>query len=338
MASNILVFIFVLFIQKLARSLTMDTLNACLVNLKGKYQCCADYEERNDACFACKTGFYSRMGQPCNSCPENFFGKACVLECNCDSLQRCDNIIGCISRQTTTLSTEHHYSVNTIEATTIEKEFEEDEKGISKRDLFIYSGSVTGIIVIIGLYCCYNKNRRKTVITSTSAIINDTPPAENDGFRNETFELNENVYHTIDENNMVNLGPHENPYLEVVDESPSSDKLTSSSESMKSSNSSTSGYLHPYHSFIATSNDHPYYQTQPVKEANDPTTTNITDDQYQECVTPLEKMTDIVNHSQGTTNQVIKVIVHKGERSCLDSEKDETISSHNKEEIVNSEH
>ncbi|CAC5399277.1 unnamed protein product [Mytilus coruscus] len=209
---------------------------------------------------------------------------------------------------------------------------------ISIRDLLISSGSVTGTIAIIGLCYCYNKHRRKTVINSTATIINDTSTAENDGFRNEIFELNESVYHTIDENNMVNLVPHENPYLEVVDESPSCDKLTSSSESMKSSNSSTSGYLHPYHSFIATSIDHPYDQIQPVKETNDPTTTNITDDQYQECVTPLEKMTDKVNHPQGSTNQVIKVIVHKGERSCLDSEKDETSISHNKEENDNSEH
>ncbi|CAC5399278.1 unnamed protein product [Mytilus coruscus] len=228
------------------------------------------------------------MGQHCIPCPENLHGNGCALQCNCNSQQRCDNINGCVSRQKTTLLTEHHNS------------------GISKRVLVVYSGSVTGVIVIIGLYYCYNKNRRKTVITSTSAIINDTPAAENDGFRNETFELNESVYHTIDENNIVNLVPHENPYLDVVDESPSCDILTSSSESMKSSNSSTSGYLHPYHSFIVSSNDHPYEPIQPVKETNDPTTTNITDDQYQECVTPLEKMTDKVNHPQGSTNQVIK--------------------------------
>ncbi|CAG2226963.1 unnamed protein product [Mytilus edulis] len=229
------------------------------------------------------------MGKPCIPCPENWYGHVCF--CNVTAVD---------------------YKVNTIEASTIEKEFEEDETGISKRDLLIYSGSVTGTILIIGLYYCYNKNRRKTDISSTSANINDSPPPENAGFGNESFEMNESIYHTIDENTMVNLVQQETPYLEVVDESSNSDKLTSSSESMKSSNSSTSDYLHPYHSFIASSNDRSYEQMQPFLKPK------ITDDQYQECVTPLENMTDKVNHPQGITNQVIKVCVHEGEKSSLD--------------------
>ncbi|VDI30951.1 Hypothetical predicted protein, partial [Mytilus galloprovincialis] len=268
------------------------------------FYCCANYEERNNACVACKIGFKSRNGQPCTPCKYKFYGNGCVSQCNCNLLQRCDNIKGCVSRQTATLSTKHHNA------------------GIYIRDLLVSSGSITaGIIASFGFCYCYNKHKRKTAINSPSANINDRPPAENDDVRNETFELNESLYHTIDENNMVNLVLHENPYLEVVDESQSSDKLTSSSESMKSSNSSTSGYLHPYHSFIATLNDHPYDQIQPVKEADDPTTTHITDNQYQECVTPLENMTDKVNHPQRRTNHLIRVCVHEGEGSGLNSEK-----------------
>ncbi|CAC5418422.1 unnamed protein product [Mytilus coruscus] len=142
--------------------------------------------------------------------------------------------------------------------------------GISIQDFLISSGSVTVIIAVLGLYYCYNKHKRKTVINSTPAIINETPPAENDGFRNETFELNENIYHTIDENNMINLVSHDNPYLYVVD-------ALSCSESIKSTSSSTSGYLHPYHSFVASSNDHPYEPMKPVNEAIDLTKSNITE-------------------------------------------------------------
>lgn len=149
--------------------------------------------------------------------------------------------------------------------------------------------------------------------------------------------MDASLYHTIDENKMVDLVTLNDPYLEVVCGSSSSDNLTSGSDSVKSNSSSTSGYLHPYHSLIATDNEHPYEQSQLVYEAHNQTITDITDDQYQDCLTPLENMTETINYPNSNITQVIEVTVHREERSDSISVKNDIKTLYNIKEKINSE-
>ncbi|CAC5396068.1 unnamed protein product [Mytilus coruscus] len=297
-----------------------------------------EYSTWSNKYIACKTGYKSRNGQPCKPCSYNFHGKGCGLKCKCSSLQRCDNINGCISIQTSTLSTEQYnagidYASTYAGVNTVTKESD----GISKRDLLIYSGTVTCIIVLLGLCHCYNKYRKKGGNKLTSGILDDTPRVENNSTDNAVLEMYESVYHTIDEDQMANSVSNHNSYLEVIDRSSSSVKLTSRSESIKSTNSSGSGYLHPYHGLIATSNDHLYEQSRRVNEVIDPNVTDITGDQYQDCFTPTEKKTETLNYLKSNNSQVIEVFVHQEERSYLKSVKDEILTPYDNEEKINSE-
>ncbi|CAG2252260.1 unnamed protein product [Mytilus edulis] len=49
----------------------------------------------------CILGFISRKGNFCEPCATNLFGKGCLQTCRCNELQRCDNIKGCVEKDTT---------------------------------------------------------------------------------------------------------------------------------------------------------------------------------------------------------------------------------------------
>lgn len=189
--------------------------------------------------------------------------------------------------------------------------------------------------MLLGLCHCYNKYRQKGGNKLTLGILDDTPRVENNSSSNEVFEMYESVYHTIDEDKMVNSVSNHNSYLDVVDRSSSSVELTSRSESMKSTASSVSGYLHPYHGLIATSKEHPYDQSRCVNEVIDPLVTDIADDQYQDGFTPLVKQTETLNYPKPNISQVIEVCVHEEECCHSQSVKDEITTPYNDEENIN---
>lgn len=116
--------------------------------------------------------------------------------------------------------------------------------GISKNHLLIYSGTLTGIIFLLALsYCLNNVRKRKAKqIPGVPADENimHTGNDENIHGRSDNFEMNEDVYHTIDENTMETTAIDKcSPYLEVIEGS-------SSSESMTNSPSDTSSFPKPY--------------------------------------------------------------------------------------------
>ncbi|XP_052075856.1 uncharacterized protein LOC127713942 [Mytilus californianus] len=67
--------------------------------------CCDNYENRNGKCEPCAIGFISAAESTCVPCPRNTFGMKCAEYCHCKLDQRCDNEMGCIKVEQTTLLT-----------------------------------------------------------------------------------------------------------------------------------------------------------------------------------------------------------------------------------------
>ncbi|XP_062590247.1 uncharacterized protein LOC134251842 [Saccostrea cucullata] len=60
--------------------------------------CCKNYEERNNMCVECRSGFF---GDNCSlTCPKNHYGPRCKFECNCDKSEYCHRVCGCVSNLT----------------------------------------------------------------------------------------------------------------------------------------------------------------------------------------------------------------------------------------------
>ncbi|CAG2226969.1 unnamed protein product [Mytilus edulis] len=125
-------------------------------------------------------------------------------------------------------------------------------------ELLIYSASVTGVVLILGIcYLCkkYNPRRKKSKasVTLDEEITQNDPPNES----HEVFELNEGLYHTIDEDKISISSINDNPYLEVVNGS-------SGSDSIKNDKGEIASYPPPYCRQITTSVDnHPYENSRP---------------------------------------------------------------------------
>lgn len=125
-------------------------------------------------------------------------------------------------------------------------------------ELLIYSASVTGVILILGicyLYKKYNTRRKqsKALVPVDNEITYNDPPNES----HEVFELSEGLYHTIDEDKISISSINDNPYLEVVNGS-------SGSDSIKNDKGETASYPPPYCRQIPTSVDrHPYENSRP---------------------------------------------------------------------------
>lgn len=134
-------------------------------------------------------------------------------------------------------------------------------------ELLIYSASVTGVILILGIcYLCkkYSPRRKKTktLVTVDDEITHNDPPNNS----HEVLELNEELYHTIDEDKMSITSVNDNPYLEVVNGS-------SGSDSIKNDKGETTSYPPPYCRQITTSVDNfPYENSRPENfESHDQT-------------------------------------------------------------------
>ncbi|CAC5426464.1 unnamed protein product [Mytilus coruscus] len=172
----------------------------------------------------CKTGFKSRNGKACEPCIFNFFGKRCTQKCNCNNLQRCDTVKGCIDVETTGIPKVISSDEN---MTTEHKDNENDGTGISKTELLmLYSGASSGIILILGmlgiLYCINRricKPKSKHVKTSKADVLQ---LAEHE--TQDTLEL----YEEIDESKFESIlhSPTCSPNMNKVDGSLSFDSTS----------------------------------------------------------------------------------------------------------------
>ncbi|XP_052093312.1 uncharacterized protein LOC127729518 [Mytilus californianus] len=277
--------------------------------------------------------------------------------CECSELHRCDHVRGCVLKEVSSTAyskTEHITSIliatsrfttfNKVESSQgigpVEVSTNEDmtvsildENGISRNHLLIYSGTVTGIIFLLALtYCLNNVRKRKTkTLPSVSANENivHTGNDENVQGRSDNFEMNEDVYHTIDESNIETTAVDKcSPYLEVIEGS-------SSSESMPNSQSDTSSFPKPYSGLKEDEsvNQKKILSLEINKDShgqhNATNSTDSVEEGCDECVTPnpcitlAETAQDPVRYHNTT-----QVVIHKEQSSSSDSE-NETQDSNN---------
>ncbi|XP_052093310.1 uncharacterized protein LOC127729516 [Mytilus californianus] len=311
--------------------------HACLNRTSGNYYCCSDFEEKDGKCVACETGFTSDNGEPCIQCSGIFFGDRCIYECNCQHNQKCHHIHGCIIEHSlkptptptslvlittdidthekeTTTTRDIEYSQTYLTTTSPVQEVScmvstEQTPGF-QLELLIYSASVTGFTLILIIYVCKKCTfRRKT--SSVSMSLNDEvnpndPPNE----RHETFELSEGLYHTINEDYILNISINDNPYLEAVDGS-------SDSDSIKNDNGEKVRYTPPNRRQITTTSDkHPYEKSRPVSFKSHDQISSIQEND-QDYLTP--KPTD---NSPLTFEAEIFAMIHAETSSSTGSEND----------------
>ncbi|CAC5370550.1 unnamed protein product [Mytilus coruscus] len=180
-------------------------------------------------------------------------------------------------------------------------------------ELLIYSVSVTGVLLILGIcYLCkiYNTRRKKSraSVTVDDKITQKDPPNES----HETFELSEGLYHTIDENKISISSVNDNPYLEVVNGS-------SGSDSIKNDNGKKVRYTPPSHGQITTTADNYLYEnSRPVSFKSHDRISGIqeTDQDY---LTPSKPITD---NSPLTFETEIFAMIHAETYSSSGSEND----------------
>lgn len=197
--------------------------------------------------------------------------------------------------------------------------------GISKNHLLIYSGTLTGVIFLLALsYCLNNVRKRKAKkipeVPADESIVH-TGNDDNVNGRSDNFEMNEDVYHTIDENTMETTAIDKcSPYLEVIEGS-------SSSESMPNSPSDISSFPKPYSclkedEFVnkkkslgleINKNFHGQHNAVNLVDS--------VEEGCDECVTPYPCIT-LADTDQDSVSyhNTTQVVVHKEQSSSSDSE------------------
>ncbi|XP_052081098.1 uncharacterized protein LOC127719114 [Mytilus californianus] len=78
---------------------SLEGLNVCEDFRSKTEYCCAGYEDKHGICIECNIGFTSINGNPCTPCGNNRFGERCLARCNCQSVERCDNVVGCVPKK-----------------------------------------------------------------------------------------------------------------------------------------------------------------------------------------------------------------------------------------------
>ncbi|XP_071128155.1 uncharacterized protein [Mytilus edulis] len=58
-------------------------------------RCCNSFYKINETCVECPIGHFSK-GDNCTKCVDERYGKKCAEKCTCNSMERCDNVKGCI--------------------------------------------------------------------------------------------------------------------------------------------------------------------------------------------------------------------------------------------------
>ncbi|XP_052081101.1 uncharacterized protein LOC127719118 [Mytilus californianus] len=85
-------------VLKIHEGQCLEGLNVCEDRRSKREYCCAGYEEIHALCIECNIGFTSINGDSCTPCGNNRFGKRCLARCNCQSVERCDNVVGCVPK------------------------------------------------------------------------------------------------------------------------------------------------------------------------------------------------------------------------------------------------
>ncbi|CAG2199193.1 unnamed protein product [Mytilus edulis] len=174
-----------------------------------EYYCCSNYEKINSECITtviaecypftftfpeCNSGFISRKGNSCEPCAVNYFGNDCSRKCMCKQLQRCDNVVGCVDRETTstflvTTQSKIATSISVKESVTtihVEEQFD----GLSKTEvLILLCGALSGIIILLGILGISNCIKKRMCISEPkhkSNIEEEVDEAEENATQ-ETF-------------------------------------------------------------------------------------------------------------------------------------------------------
>ncbi|CAC5384648.1 unnamed protein product [Mytilus coruscus] len=146
---------------------------------------------------------------------------------------------------------------------------EEQSDGLSKTELLIlFCGALSGIIILLGILGMSNCLRKSMRISKLKRVttIEDEVDKEEKHTTQETLELHESLYETIDDSHLDSiLLPHTcSSYLEKDHDSSSSESITNCTEDRAS-------YLHPFTSLI-------------TKESSCPK-----EEQSQKAIPPAEK-------------------------------------------------
>ncbi|XP_052076532.1 uncharacterized protein LOC127714500 [Mytilus californianus] len=59
--------------------------------------CCNNFYKKNGVCVDCPIGSHSKGGGGCKKCENGYHGKKCASICSCNSTERCDHVLGCVS-------------------------------------------------------------------------------------------------------------------------------------------------------------------------------------------------------------------------------------------------
>lgn len=196
--------------------------------------------------------------------------------------------------------------------------------GISKNNLVIYSGTLTGIIILLGVCYCIHSIKKRSLKTMSNMSVNDEIVHTSNANVHavpENIEMNDAFYHTIDESNMeTTIFNRSSPYLEVIEGSSSSENISNSlfntSSFPKSSNE-----LKQKISVHQKNNMRCENETDDIGQNK---TTNTANGEYENgnvsipqnpCMALSEVFLESVRY-QNTT----EVVVHKDQSSNSDSE------------------
>ncbi|VDI70668.1 Hypothetical predicted protein [Mytilus galloprovincialis] len=214
-----------------------------LSNGESEWHCCDNKEDRNGICIVCPDGFLSEDGEPCHPCPKNTFGRKCGGICSCPTLQRCDNIQGCLN-----------HSVNEIHSTMA--------SGILRPEIIslICTGFLTLIVMISMLWFRHyiKKKHKRDVRVSYS--------------RQNELEINKlevadklpdkeiDHYHYIRDSQIGRtIVPRANPIKHVtLAEKENRSCLNSEVDIEYTASSFSDGYLNPYQPMVSCQDSHEY--------------------------------------------------------------------------------